>query len=115
MGERSAMRKIMAFAIAAMMGAWMSGGTSVRAAPAGQDASGAIEISSQATTMRTRPRIRIYPRYPRRPYTTLYPLPYGIDYPGPNAVRRCVSRLVPEYRPSGTVIVPRMRCWWARL
>ena len=55
----------------------------------------------------------VYPRYPRRPYTTLYPLPYGIDYPGPNAVRQCVSRLVPEYRPSGTVIVPRMRCWWA--
>ncbi len=63
--------------------------------------------------MRTRPRIRFYPRYPRRPYTTLYPLPYGVDYPGPRAVRQCVSRLVPEYRPSGTVIVPRMRCWWA--
>ena len=40
-------------------------------------------------------------------------LPYGIDYPGPNAVRQCASRLVPEYRPSGTVIVPRMWCRWA--
>ena len=88
-------------------------GTPALAAPAGSDVNTAVEISSQATTMRTRPRIRIYPRYPRRPYTTLYPLPYGVDYPGPNAVRQCVSRLVPEYRPSGTVIVPRMRCWWA--
>lgn len=88
------------------------GGAAALAAPAGDDDS-AVEISSQATTMPTRPRIRVYPRYPRRPYTTLYPLPYGVDYPGPRAVRQCVSRLVPEYRPSGTVIVPRMRCWWA--
>ena len=96
-----------------MMSVLMSGETPAQAAPAVQDANGTIEISSQATTMRTRPRIRVTPRYPRRPYTTLYPLPYGVDYPGPNAVRQCVSRLVPEYRPSGTVIVPRMRCWWA--
>jgi hypothetical protein len=102
------MQKTVAFAVLAMMSVSMFG--EAQAAPV----SGAtIEISSQATTMQTRPRIRVYPRYPRRPYTTLYPLPYGIDYPGPNAVRQCVSRLVPEYRPSGTVIVPRMRCWWA--
>ena len=81
--------------------------------PVRHEAGAAIEISSQATTMRPRPRIRVYPRYQRRNYHTLYALPYGIDYPGPNAVRQCVSRLVPEYRPSGTVIVPRMRCWWA--
>jgi hypothetical protein len=36
------------------------------------------------------------------------------DYPGPNAVRQCTSWLATEYRPSGTVIVPRMRCWWER-
>ncbi len=36
------------------------------------------------------------------------------DYPGPSAVRQCVSWLATEYRPSGTVIVPRMRCWWER-
>jgi hypothetical protein len=107
------MRKIVAFAITSMMIAWMSGMTPAQAAPAGQDGNESIEISSQATTVRTRPRIRVYPRYPRRPSSTLYPLPYGVDYPGPNAVRQCVSRLVTEYRPSGTVIVPRMRCWWA--
>jgi len=43
-----------------------------------------------------RPRITIYPR----------------RYLPPNATRQCVSWLVTEYRISGTVIVPRMRCWW---
>jgi hypothetical protein len=76
--------------------------------------SASLEVSSQSTTVERRPRIRVNPRYPRRNYHSLYPLPYGIDYPGPRAVRQCVSRLVPEYRPSGTVIVPRMRCWWAQ-
>jgi hypothetical protein len=80
---------------------------------AGIPAKDSLEVSSQATTIERR--IRVYPRYryPRRHYHSLYPLPYGIDYPGPGAVRECVSRLVPEHRPSGTVIVPRMHCWWA--
>lgn len=32
--------------------------------------------------------------------------------PGPNAHRECRSDLVQEARPSGTVIVPVMHCWW---
>jgi hypothetical protein len=32
--------------------------------------------------------------------------------PARKLVRECVSWLEPEARPSGTVIVPRMRCWW---
>lgn len=36
----------------------------------------------------------------------------GSYYPGPNAVRICNAHYVQEYRPSGTVIVPRMRCYW---
>ena len=32
--------------------------------------------------------------------------------PGPNSVRQCRSWLAQEYRVSGTVIVPRMQCWW---
>jgi hypothetical protein len=36
------------------------------------------------------------------------------SYPGPNSVRQCVSWIEPEYRPGGTVIVPRMHCWWER-
>lgn len=42
--------------------------------------------------------IRVYPRY----------------NPGPNAVRECNATYVQEYRPSGTVIVPRMSCYWRR-
>ena len=38
----------------------------------------------------------VYPRY----------------YPGPNAVRVCNATYVQEYRPSGTVIVPRVSCVW---
>ncbi len=37
-----------------------------------------------------------------------------LEYPGPNAVRQCQFWLAQEYRPSGTVIVPRERCWWER-
>ena len=32
--------------------------------------------------------------------------------PGPNAVRDCTATYVQEYRPSGTVITPRMNCFW---
>lgn len=45
----------------------------------------------------SRPRITIQPR------TTS---------PGPNAKRYCRSWLAKEYRVSGTVIVPKMQCWW---
>jgi hypothetical protein len=31
---------------------------------------------------------------------------------GPNAKRYCRSRLVQEFRVSGTVIVPHTTCWW---
>jgi hypothetical protein len=34
--------------------------------------------------------------------------------PGPNAVRDCTATYVQEYRPSGTVIAPRMNCYWRR-
>ena len=40
--------------------------------------------------------------------------PLARSYPGPDAVRQCVSWLETEYRPSGTVIVPKIHCWWAR-
>ena len=44
-----------------------------------------------------RPRITIHPR--RQHLTS-------------TSVRQCRAKLVKEYRPSGTVIVPRMTCWW---
>lgn len=33
---------------------------------------------------------------------------------GPNAVRQCEAWYEQEFRPSGTVIVPRMSCFWRR-
>ena len=44
----------------------------------------------------SRPRITIHPR----------------TYPGANATRHCRSWLSKEYRLSGTVVTPQMRCWW---
>ena len=57
-------------------------------------------------------RIRVTPRCLYRTQTLDYPPPYDCEYPGPGFVRQCEARLVQEYRPSGTVIVPRMQCWW---
>ena len=67
---------------------------------------------SSSRPRRARPQIRVRPRYPYRNYHSAYPLPYDAEYPGPNAVRQCVDWYATEHRPSGTVIVPRMRCWW---
>jgi len=69
---------------------------------------------AQSEPRRARPRIRVRPIYPYRRYNSVYPVPYPIEYPGPNAKRECVARYVQEHRPSGTVIVPRMNCRWVR-
>ena len=45
---------------------------------------------------------------PNDGYDTIYPH-YN---PGPNAVRVCNAHYEQEYRPSGTVIVPKMYCYW---
>ena len=107
------------FTAVTAVAALMLGGTPSHAAPLDQRShSPALEASAQATSesirRRPRARVRVYPLYPRQDYISLYPLPYDtIAYPGPNAVRRCDVRLVQDHRPSGTVIVPRQRCWWA--
>ena len=45
----------------------------------------------------------------RRPHVTIYPRHRKL---GPNAKRQCHFWLAQESRVSGTVIVPRQRCWW---
>jgi hypothetical protein len=45
----------------------------------------------------------------KRPRVTIYP---RRKYASRNSVRQCRATLVKEYRLSGTVIVPRMQCWW---
>ncbi|MDB5652463.1 MAG: hypothetical protein JWQ94_76 [Tardiphaga sp.] len=68
-----------------------------------------IERGPEVSAPHRRPRARVriyrndaddgvYPRY----------------NPGPNAVRDCTATLVQEFRPSGTVIVPHMNCFWRR-
>ena len=52
---------------------------------------------------------RIRPHPPVR--IRVHPLTQSL---GPDAVRQCQAWLAPEYRPSGTVIVPKMHCWWER-
>lgn len=56
-------------------------------------------VSAQARGERRPPRVRIH--RDNRPL-------------GPNAVRQCEAWYEQEFRPSGTVIVPRMSCFWRR-
>jgi hypothetical protein len=67
----------------------------------------ATELSAQRRVRRPPTRLRVYPNYELWP-DGVYPR----YYPGPNAVRDCNATYVQEYRPSGTVIVPRMSCFW---
>ncbi len=56
-------------------------------------------------------------RPPARLRVTPYHSPDGVYpryNPGPDAVRVCNATYVQEYRPSGTVIVPRVSCYWRR-
>jgi hypothetical protein len=63
--------------------------------------------TAQGRVRRSLRRVPIYPRYQPEP-DRVYPR----YYPGPNAVRDCTATYVQEFRPSGTVIVPRMSCFW---
>ena len=67
----------------------------------------ATEVSAQQRVRRPPTRLHVQPYYD--PYAVgVYPR----YYPGRNAVRECNATYVQEYRPSGTVIVPRMSCFW---
>jgi hypothetical protein len=58
---------------------------------------GTVPLVHDFAAQKKRPRVTIYPRR---------------VYPGPYAKRQCYSWLVTEYRVSGTVVTPQMRCWW---
>ncbi|MGA7996002.1 MAG: hypothetical protein WCA28_13985 [Bradyrhizobium sp.] len=77
----------------------------LRAAPAAQPA--ATDISAQQRVRRPPTRLHVQPYYDANP-DDVYPR----YYPGRNAVRDCNATYVQEFRPSGTVIVPRMNCFW---
>ena len=69
----------------------LSGGSS------GYGAHANARTTHEFAAQSSRPRVTIYPR--RTQLTR-------------NSVRQCRASLVKEYRVSGTVIVPRMHCWW---
>jgi len=64
--------------------------------------------ATDASAQRRRPPRRV-PIYRSREWE---PDVYPRYNPGPNAVRDCSATYVREYRPSGTVITPRMNCYW---
>ena len=85
-------------------------GALAQTAPSGMRVAQAALADGPAAQDRTRrplKRLRIYPRYQGEP-DGVYPR----YYPGPNAVRDCTATYVEEHRPSGTVITPRMNCYW---
>ena len=94
-------------AIIALLGAALADGP-VSPAAAGERAQMAAASDLSAQTRRVRPRVRIY----RQPSAWPYPRPGYYSWPGPNAVRQCVDWYAMEFRPSGTVVTPQMRCWW---
>jgi hypothetical protein len=53
-------------------------------------------------------------RQTRKSKTTTRISVYSVGSVRPNAVRRCVDWYAEERRPSGTVVVPHMRCQWVR-
>ena len=74
----------------------------------------AVQPRRVAVQRREPARITVRPILRERLDSTEFPRSDYLGYPGPNAVRQCVSWLQPEYRLSGTVITPQMRCWWQR-
>jgi len=102
-------RIVTAAAVAILAGlALPDGGAQAQTAPSGV---GIAQPSKPALTdacpQRRRP-LRRVPIYRQDWEPDVYPR-YN---PGPNAVRSCTATYVQEYRPSGTVITPRMNCYW---
>jgi hypothetical protein len=65
--------------------------------------------ASQAASLASPTDVSAQRRYRRRA-TPIYI--YGHRPLPPTALRACTSWYAEEYRPSGTVIVPHMRCHW---
>jgi Ni/Co efflux regulator RcnB len=97
----------------AVAGTFLLPMATAQAAPREQTAqksqSAGDELSAQSRRVRRPPpRLRVYPSYPGYSPDDVYPR----YFPGRNAVRDCTATLVQEFRPSGTVITPRMHCFW---
>ena len=97
---------VSAILVAIISAAWPSGPV------AAQSASPGIQLAQDTPAprryYRPQPRLRV------TPYNYEDQDVYPYYYPGPDAVRVCNAHYVQEYRPSGTVIVPRVSCHWTR-
>ncbi len=91
--------------VASLAGAVLLGGTCANA----QSTSAGVRLA-QAAPQDGPPRYRRTPRLRVTPYEEQGVVPHY--NPGPDAVRLCNAHYEQEYRPSGTVIVPKMRCYW---
>jgi len=105
------MKRIVAVAIWAAFAGLLLPGTMAQA----QTASPGLRIAAapepavtDVSAQRRRP-LRRVPIYRQEEWV---PDVYPRYNPGPNAVRDCTAHYVQEYRPSGTVITPRMNCYW---
>ena len=73
------------------------GGIPASAGPSVCNDETSVNCPAEFAAQKKRPRVTIYSRR---------------VYLGPNAKRQCRSWLAQEYRVSGPVIVPQLRCWW---
>ncbi len=103
-----------AFLAMCVLGAAMVGSADRAGAQDGRHAQTTAQatVEQPAQARRARPRVRVYRQ--QQPAAWDYPRPGDVSWPGAGAVRECVSWLAQEYRPSGTVITPQMRCRWVR-
>ena len=104
------MKRIVTVAIWAAFAGLLLPGTAAQAqttAPELRIAPAPTAVATDLSAQRRRP-LRRVPIYSQEWAPSVYPR-YN---PGPNAVRDCTAHYVQEYRPSGTVITPRMNCFW---
>ena len=91
--------------VASLAGAALLSATCANA----QSAPAGVKLA-QAAPQDLPPRHRRSPRLRVTPYEEQGVVPHYC--PGPHAVRVCNAYYEQEYRPSGTVIVPKMHCVW---
>jgi hypothetical protein len=105
------MKRIVTVAIWAAFAGLLLSGTMAQAQTASPELRVATAPKAAVTDLsaqRRRP-LRRVPIYRSQEWA---PDVYPRYNPGPNAVRDCTAHYVQEYRPSGTVITPRMNCHW---
>lgn len=103
------MKRIVTVAVWAAFAGLLFPGAMAQAQPAsGLRAATSGPAVTDMSAQRRRP-LRRVPIYRQEEWA---PDVYPRYNPGPNAVRSCTAHYVQEYRPSGTVITPRMNCYW---